>query len=578
MKKKVLLAAMATMMTIGAGAQQKVAQYFRVSDANFNVNHFQDDANPNSGNPLDNSFTIPTEYGSVAWEFGGPWWEHGIDMSKYEKLVIRIKSVVGNNLQFKIVDYPSLNGEGGEYNMPDDIVELDEEVEYMVDFTDDLECVKIENDQKIYRPLDLTDVKKFVFWNYWDVNKDADGDGEPDYTEPQADVTVTISAMYLERTLANGEKDYLDLLSANKLSFTDEFLNDEEPGSASYRDNGGVLHLNENANAGFYFDETPADWSAYRYLVVVPQVPYGDGMPVIKYVLTDNFDNVFDSGSFRHGFWNRARAAVQDLTAITATPLDDGTLLSDFYPSAIYSLEWSLWGGVQSVEYGLAGVWLSNTAPTFSTAFGNDTDNTGDFIIDNGAENTVSTICLPFAAALCGANVYEIAGVDSKSNPTELYAKPYAGILEAGKPYIIRSNSARNITAFRAGANEASVPVANGALAASSFTTYYVAQDKNYLVLNADGDTFEAVTDRVKRVNSNTAYVDFTLLEETEDPGDGLVFSVTGVDPTISGISNVGISTPTVKDNAIYTISGVRVAKAIEKGIYIQNGKKFVVK
>lgn len=267
------------------------------------------------------------------------------------------------------------------------------------------------------------------------------------------------------------------------------------------------------------------------------------------------------------------------------------TILPEFDASSIYSLEWSLWGGVQSVEYGLAGVWLSNTAPTFSTAFGDGTDNTGDFLIDNAAENTISTICLPFAAALCGANVYEIAGVDSKSDPTELYAKPYAGILEAGKPYIIRSNSARNITAFRAGANEVSVPVANGALAATSFVTYYVDKDKNYLVLNADGDTFEAVTDRVKRVNSNTAYVDFAQLEETEDPGDGLVFAVSGVDPSIvpdtpdtpdnpgdnDGISSISANAQ-ANDGAIYTLSGVRVKSATEKGIYIRNGKKFVVK
>ena len=570
MKKKILLAAMAAMMTFGAGAQQKVQQYFRVSDTNFNVKHFQNEENPNSSNAIQNSFTIAGEFGAVSWYFGSEYaWEPGIDMSQYERLVIRVKSCVGNTLQFRIFDQEAVNGMGGnEYKMPDDIVEMDEEVEYMVDLTEELPL------QDGSRNLNLKNIKYFVFWNYWDVHKDDDGDGVPDYDEPQAEVTVTLSAMYLERTLANGEKDYLDLLSANKLQFTDDFLEE----GASYRDSGGVLHLNENANAGIYFDEEPADWSGYKYLIVVPQVPFSDPMPVIRYVLTDTDDNVFDAGNMRHGFWNRPRAAVQDLTAITTTAMDGDQYLENFNTKSVYSLEWALWGGVQSVEYGLAGAWLSNTAPTYSTGFGDGTDATGDFVIDNAAENTISTICLPFAAALCGAQVYNIAGVDSKINPTELYAKPYVGILEAGKPYIIRSNSARNITAFRAGANEVSVPSANGALMATSFPTYYVQADQNNFVLNADGDTFEAVVGRAKRVNSNTAYVSFEQLAETEDPGDGLVFGLTGFDPTFTGISTVSSARPSAGDNALYTLSGVRVEKAAAKGVYIRNGKKIIVK
>lgn len=569
MRQKLLLTAMAAMMTLGVGAQQKVSQYFRVSDSNFNVHHADNEDNLNSYNPLQNSFTIPGEFGAVSWYFGSPYfWEPGIDMSKYEKLVIRVKSCVGNDLQFRIFDQEAAGGNGNEYLMPDDIVEMDEEVEYMIDLTEDLEL------QDGSRNLNLTNIKYFVFWNYWDKHNDADGDGVPDYPVPEAEVTVTLSAMYLERTLANGEKDYVDLLTTNTLQFTDDFLGEE----ASYRDNGGVLHLNENANAGIYFDDAPADWSGYKYLVVVPQVPFADPMPTIRYLLTDANDNVFDGGTLRHGFWNRPRAAVQDLSAITSTPMDGDQYLSDFDPSKIYSLEWSVWGGVQIVEYGLAGVWLSNTAPTYSTGAGESTDGVGDFVIDNAAENTISTICLPFTAALCGAQVYDIAGVDSKSEPTEIYAKPYTGLLEAGKPYIIRSNSERNITAFRAGADEVSAPTSNGALTANTFPTYYVEPDQNYLVLNADGNTFEAVTGRSKRVNSNTAYVNFAWLAETEDPGEGLVFSVTGVDPSLSGIMNVETARPATRDNAIYTISGVRVKNMTEKGVYIVNGKKTVVK
>lgn len=582
MKRNFLLIVMMLMLALSATAQQKVRQFYRVSDPTFNLKVWDSDENPNEANAVENSFTIHDMFCAVGWDFGGPFWEPGVDFSKYDKLVIRLKSVVGNNLTFSIRDYDSFNGKGeeGQYTLPDDIVEMDEEVEYEVDFREGLD--RNNGDGQ----LDLTNIKQMKFWNYWDVGADKTNPENqhyiPGYVDenPGPDVTVTIAAMYLERTLANGEKDYLDLLSENTLQFTDEFMNEEEPGSASYIDNTGTLHMNENAEAGIFFDEQPADWSGYKYLVVVPQLPAGEGTKYIRYLLTDEDDNVFDSGTLRHGWWNRARAAVQDLTTITETKMDEDALLENFNSKKISSLKWSLWGGVSTWEYGIAGAWLSNTAPTYSPGIGDGTDNTGDYIIVNASENNVMTICLPFAAALCGAQVYEIAGIDDPDNPAELYAKPYFGILQAGKPYIIRTNSNRNVTAHRAGANEVSEPEANGALVADDFVTYYVEAGKNYLVLNADGDTFEAVTGRSKRVNSNTAYIDCSKLEQAMEQENGLVFAVNGATPFIpTGIDQKQIAEKqNIKaDKAIYDLSGRQVTNPA-KGLYVKNGKKYIVK
>lgn len=571
-------------LTLGAGAQQKVSQYFRVTDSNFVPNFFQDDNNPNSISAAKNSFTIPTSFGAVAWEFGGAFWDPGVDMSGYDKLVIRLSSVEGNNLQFRIFDYEGANGRRAEYKLPDDIVEFDEETEYEVDLTDDLYDINGET-------LDKANIKRFVFWNYWSTGPKLDDDGNPMYgddgniiTDEDPSATVTISAMYLERTLANGEKDYVDLLQQGKFQFSDDFLDDDddESTSASFVDNAGIFHLNENAFAGIYYEDEPADWSAYKYLVVVPQVPAGDATPVVDYNLTDEDDNVFAGGRFRYGVWNRPRAAVVDLKTILNTPIGDSTddapeYLTEFNTKRIFSLSYTLWGGVSAWEYGVAGVYLSNTAPTWSTGFGEGTDIVGDYVRDNAAENTITTVCLPYAAACCGAQVYEIAGVDSKMEPAELYARPHYGLLEPGKPYILRSNSARNITFFRAGANEQSAPMQNGALMANSFPTYYVEADKNFCILNTDGDTFEAVKDKSKRVNSNTAYLDFTALEETVEQENGLVFGISGIDVAL-GISNANISHNPIKDNVIYDLSGRKVAQPAKKGMYIMNGKKFVVK
>lgn len=567
-----------------ASAQEKVHKLFKVTDAVFNVGYFEGAAS-NSSNPVSNSFTIGSEFGAVSWDFnGGAWWsaDAGLDISGFDKLVIRVKSCVGNNVQFRIFDYNGHNGKS-EYQMPDDIVESDEEIEYEVDLTepDLLEYAKGGGS------LDLTKIHNFVFWDYWDVNSGKSNpeseDYDPDWVDeyPGAEATVTISAMYLERTLKSGEKDYVNLLATNKIGFSDEWYAAEDPAyEPSSIDNTGTLHVKENAEAGLFFDDEPADWSKYKYLVVVPQKPYEEGASVIRYLLTDYDDNVLDASSFRYGFYNRARAAVQDLTAVTSTLDDNGETIDAFDVSQMSSLKFSLFGGVGTWDYGIAGMWLSNTPPVYSTSFGEGTDNTGNYVIENTAENTVMTICLPFASALCGAQVYTVTGIDDPENPSELYAAPYYGILEAGKPYIIRTNSSRNVTAFQAGSDEIAAPVANGALVADAFNTYYVGGGKNFLVLNEDGDTFEAVDDDDEiRVNSNTAYVDCSKLAQAEEQENGLVFSVSGAKPfSPTGIANVKTEGSVKKaDNAIYDLSGRRISKPA-KGVYIQNGKKFIVK
>lgn len=577
MNSKTLLLSTLMAAGLGASAQDKVQQYFKVSDPTFNVASWQDSDNPNESNPVDNSFTINCMFGAVAWDFGGNFWDkQGLDISAYDKLVIRLKSVVGNSVQFRISDYDALNG-SELYVMPDDIVEMDEETEYEIDLTEDLERTDGSG------ILDKTLIKRIAFWNYWDVDADKTNPENDNYipgyvdSNPGPAVTITISALYLERTMKNGEKDYVDLLATNKFQFTDEFLADDG-GSPSYMDNTGTMHMNENAQGGFFFDEEAADWSGYKYLCIVPKLPASESTRTISYLLTDADDNTFDGGTLRWGWWNRPRAAVQDLTAITSAAMDDDKYLDAFDAKQIASLKWSLWGGVATFEYGLAGVWLSNTAPTYSTGFGDGVDATGDYVIDNTAEGVVTTLCLPYTAALCGAEVYEVAGVDDPANPTELYAKPHAGLLAAGTPYIVRTNSARNVTAYRAGINEVSAPVANGALVADGFVTYYVEADKNYLVLNADGDGFEAVTGRSKRVNSNTAYIDCSKLSQAGEQDNGLVFTLTGAQPfTPSGIAEVKTGAKRTPSDKVYDLSG-RTVTHPTKGLYIMNGKKYVVK
>lgn len=81
------------------------------------------------------------------------------------------------------------------------------------------------------------------------------------------------------------------------------------------------------------------------------------------------------------------------------------------------------------------------------------------------------------------------------------------------------------------------------------------------------------ITDIVK-----TDATDYTLYRFDTAIHSARVFTYKGFVPT-TGIEAVKTVAPAVSADApIYNLSGVRVANASQKGIYIQNGKKFVVK
>src|SRR5574344_3103753 len=103
MNKHLLLLTLAAGLTIGANAQQKVDQYFRVTDSNFTVGFWQDSNNPNTINASKNSFTIPTAFGSVAWTFGSQnFLDPGIYIMVYHKLVSSLYPVVTHFLPVSI--------------------------------------------------------------------------------------------------------------------------------------------------------------------------------------------------------------------------------------------------------------------------------------------------------------------------------------------------------------------------------------------------------------------------------------------------------------------------------------------
>lgn len=561
MKQRSLLFMLLIALCLPMSAQQKVRQYFTVTDGSFNVNNWGDS---NTSNPLTNSFTIGKEFDSVAWNLGG------MDFTAYDKLYLRFVCS-GNNCQFRIFDTTG----GVEYY--EDIQENpDEEVElsWTLSGSDADEFPRMDNSGDV----DMTKVNQIAFWNYWNTGKDYDENGDSIF-DPSC--TITIKEMYLERTLANGEKDYVEL-TKEPFAFTDANFQAEDPTYVrSSIDATGNLNIKENQAGGLY-NENGMDWSAYKYLVVVPQKPFVDGDDAIKYTIADVDGNEYEGGNFRYAFWNTPCVGIMNLSTMLATTADDDHNVPDeFAFDAVQSLNFSLWGGVKEINYGISAIYLSNTMPAGGGG-GDNAYNTANKVISNSAADVTSTICLPFAAAICGAKVYEPTGVDDPQNPSELYCKQVYGVLTAGKPYIIVSNSAKNILAYTAGANQVAEPVDGGMLKADNFNGNEVAAGENYAVLNANGE-FEAVTDDnaedIAIMNANTAYLNGKVLTQGQDEG-GLVIPLVGLTAATDGIKTISTEKVSTKlnDGRIYTLSGMQVKAATQPGIYIKNSRKFIVK
>ena len=70
-----------------------------------------------------------------------------------------------------------------------------------------------------------------------------------------------------------------------------------------------------------------------------------------------------------------------------------------------------------------------------------------------------------------------------------------------------------------------------------------------------------------------------TYYEVTKVTGTaGTCVEVKDVTDTMTGIADITVDKPSTGNNAYYTLSGVRVAKPTQPGIYIHNGRKVVVK
>lgn len=393
----------------------------------------------------------------------------------------------------------------------------------------------------------------------------------------EAGVYATFStiAMTIEVEVADGSEsaDYVELK-----------LEDAQIIEGSPTIDGDKITFNTANTDKYGWSLSDKDLSSYKYLVVVPRRPYieeQDGQ--VNYTLTDG-TTAFADWNMAWGTYQQRRASVVDLTNhyrwLTSAEENEsqknGGEVADVNTANLSQFYFR--GETAGKDYEISAVYFTNQQPTYANMW-NATNHSemSDFAYETTAKNLYRTVCLPYAAAVCGAYAYEVVGVDSKDNPTQLYLKEVNGILQAGKPYIVKSIcdvvssdfKESQITFYKAGSNTVATPQDGDGLV-GTFSDNTSVPVGSYIL--KDGSWLKVVSNNT--VNANHAYL--TLTDELVVPESAaaklLVMTLDGNETTgINSINAAGDDAP------VYNLSGMRV-KNPTRGIYVKNGKKYIVK
>lgn len=338
------------------------------------------------------------------------------------------------------------------------------------------------------------------------------------------------------------------------------------------------------ATSGTWKFGTPLDASGYRYLVFYAKrniTKYGNGDDetggslLIKddngvTMRQDDYDRYGDpavdypdvpSGSFWMNRWGAQRAMVLDLQWLANTDkYGDGSECEAIDITKIKEI------GVAGT-FTIGGIFFTNTMPAYSA---------GDYKRSFDSFEKFGTICLPYSAVCCGAQLYEIAGAfDGGISLVE-----HEGVMEAGKPYLYKSLEAikqdggfkdeDNVYFFKAGYETVKAPIANNGLI-GTFSDITAPAGTDYLILSSN-KLYNTAGSTVT-VGANKAYIDKTAISDLG--GAVKAFISFGDDATkINAVENEQLS---LGDAEIYNLAGQRMSK-LQRGINIVNGKKVLVK
>jgi hypothetical protein len=126
------------------------------------------------------------------------------------------------------------------------------------------------------------------------------------------------------------------------------------------------------------------------------------------------------------------------------------------------------------------------------------------------------TFCLPYDATVSGATVYQVVGVDSKTEPSELYIEEVADRnIAAGKAYILKA-TATTVTATKS-ATPNTVTSATHLNGLTGTLKPIKAPADNYVL--SDGQWLRVVADEEPRINATRAYLDLANTPEGRPAG-----------------------------------------------------------
>ena len=189
-----------------------------------------------------------------------------------------------------------------------------------------------------------------------------------------------------------------------------------------------------------------------------------------------------------------------------------------------------------------------------------------------------NTLCLPFAVNATDFEGAEVREVDATQSSENTLVFKEATIIEAGKPYLIKwantSNEVYNFDATFEGANFVETPT-SVKVDGITFTGFYnkTTADKlgtSVAAIGAENKLFKVTSGEMKGFRAA-----FVLNPATPAAGIKVV-----IDGTTTGIEDLVVDG--VKANGrVYNLNGQYVGNSLnglQPGIYIQNGKKVVVK
>lgn len=180
------------------------------------------------------------------------------------------------------------------------------------------------------------------------------------------------------------------------------------------------------------------------------------------------------------------------------------------------------------------------------------------------------TICVPRTGAYVSDinKLYTIASIEGQYiKLKEVEMTPIGYRLEAGMPYIYEKKTNANSISICYLNEEVETPLIDHAFV-GTFKDIYA--PKGSYVLQSDGKFHIVDADNKIKVAANRCYFNFSL------SGNGIVTYSLDFGGETTGVT--GLKQSVEKNNSpIYDLSGRRVS-TLSNGVYIQNGKKFVVK